>query len=232
MDMDKDQELSKISFHKLSKNEKLEYLWDYYKFHFLGIVFFLALVIAGIFYLKEDAKPDILNGYLLNSDWGDDKAQELLERFASAKGYDLEKSNAYFNSSVYIDIQLQDQMSSVAYTKVMSDLDMKRTDFYFCNQEIFDYFGEKEAFLNLETALSSQILEKYKNRLITTTTYDENGNVAETYVAGIDISDSPVLIEMQQNRKMYEDGKIIFSIPYNTMRLDTALEFLNFLYES
>lgn len=230
--MDKDQELSKISFQKLSWNDKLEYLWDYYKFHVLGIIFVLALVIAGIFYLKEDSKPDILNGYLLNSNWGDDKAQELLQEFAAAQGYDLEKGNAYFNSSVYIDVQLQDQMSSVAYTKVMSDLDMKRTDFYFCNEEMFDYFGEKEAFLNLETAVSSELLEKYKERLITTTTYDEDGNVLKTYVAGIDVSDAPVLERMQQDGRIYEDGKIIFSIPYNTVRLERAMEFLDFLFEN
>lgn len=230
--MDKDQELSKISFQKLSWNDKLEYLWDYYKFHVLGIIFVLALVIAGIFYLKEDSKTDILNGYLLNSNWGDDKAQELLQEFAAAQGYDLEKGNAYFNSSVYIDVQLQDQMSSVAYTKVMSDLDMKRTDFYFCNEEMFDYFGEKEAFLNLETAVSSELLEKYKERLITTTTYDEDGNVLKTYVAGIDVSDAPVLERMQQDGRIYEDGKIIFSIPYNTVRLERAMEFLDFLFEN
>lgn len=228
--MEKDREMSKISFNKLSTAEKLEYLWDYYKFHLLTALFILFLIIGAIFYLRQDAKPDILNGYLLNSNWGDDKAQELLQDFADANGYDLEKGNAYFNSSVYIDVQLKDQMSSVAYTKVMSDLDMKRTDFYFCNQEMFDYFGEKEAFLNLETALSEDTLNKYQDRLITTTTYNEDGSVAETYAAGIDISDSPVLTAMQQERQIYEDGKIIFSIPYNTTRLDTSLEFLEFLF--
>lgn len=228
--MEKDLEMSKVSFKQLSNAQKLEYIWDYYKFHLLTVLFILFLVIAGIFYLRLDARPDILNGYLLNSNWGDDKAQELLQAFADANGYDLEKGNAYFNSSVYIDVQLKDQMSSVAYTKVMSDLDMKRTDFYFCNQEMFDYFGEKEAFLNLETALSEDTLNKYQDRLITTTTYNEDGSVAETYAAGIDISDSPVLATMQQEGKIYEDGTIIFSIPYNTTRLDTSLEFLEFLF--
>lgn len=229
--MDKDQELSKISFKNLSFQEKTEYLWDYYKFHLLGILFVLVLTMGGIFYLAEDSKPDILNGYLLNSNWGDDMAQELLADYAFTKGYDLSESNACFNSSVYIDVQIKDQMSSVAYTKVMSDLDMKRTDFYFCNQEIFDYFGEKDTFLELETVLPADLLEKYQNQMISTNQYDENDEIIRTYEAGIDISNTKKMKAYNKKRPMYENSSIIFSIPYNTTRLEHTIEFLRFLDE-
>lgn len=228
---DKDSSFSKISFKELSFERKLEYLWDYYKFHFLGGLFVLLLLIGSILIWQENSKPDILNGYLLNSNWGDDLAKELLEDFVDAKGYDLEQGNAYFNSSVFIDTDIKDQMSTVAYTKVMTDLDMKEIDFFFCNQEMFEYFGEKETFLNLTQNLPTDMLDKFQNNLVTTNIYDENGNVTDTYVAGIDISDAPVLLKMQEERKLYEDGQVFLTIPYNTTHLDTVIEFIEFLYE-
>lgn len=227
---DKDTAYSKICFKKLSFERKLEYLWDYYKFHFLGILLVLLLVIGSILTWQEKSKPDLLNGYLLNANWGDEKAYELLEQFANAKGYDLTEYNAYFNSSAFIDTTIQDQMSTVAYTKVMTDLDMKEIDFFFCNQEMFDYFGQREAFINLETVMPADFYQRFEQKLITTDIYDDNGNVIDTYVAGIDISDSPVLIEMQQEQRIYDDGIIYFSIPYNSQRLEESLDFLEFLY--
>ena len=227
---DKDTVFSKICFRELSFERKLEYLWDYYKFHFLGILLLLFLLIGGIFTWQEKSKPDLLNGYLLNTNWGDDTAQELLKDFADKKGYDLDEYNAYFNSSVFIDTAIQDQMSTVAYTKVMTDLDMKEIDFFFCNQEMFDYIGQRETFINLETAMPADLYQRFEKQLVTTNIYDDNGNVVDTYVTAIDISDSPVLMKLQQNRAMYDDGAIYFSVPYNSQRLEQVWIFLEFLY--
>lgn len=228
---DKDTTFSKICFKELSFQGKLEYFWDYYKFHFFGALLVFALLIGSILIWQENSKPDILNGYLLNTNWGDDLAEELLKDFADARGYDLEQGNAYFNSSVYIDTDIKDQMSTVAYTKVMTDLDMKETDFFFCSQEMFDYFGEKGIFLNLTENLPEEFLNKYHDKLLTTDIYDENGNVTATYIAAIDISDAPVLVKMQQERALYEDSPVLLTIPYNTTRLEKVMEFIEFLYE-
>ena len=59
---------------------------------------------------------------------------------------------------------------------------------------------------------------------------DENGNETNGYVAGIDISDSPVLARLQQERKIYEDGTVYFTVPYNSERLEEVWKFLEFLY--
>ena len=228
---DKDTAFSKICFKELTFERKLEYLWDYYKFHFLSALVILALLIGSFFIWQENSKPVILNGYLLNTNWGDDLAAELLKDFADAKGYDLDQGNAYFNSSVYIDADIKDQMSTVAYTKVMTDLDMKEIDFFFCNQEMFQYFGEKETFLDLSQNMPEEFLNKFQDKLVTTDIYDENGTVINTYIAGIDISDAPVLAKMQEERKLYEDSPVLLTIPYNTVRLDKVMEFIQFLYE-
>lgn len=227
---DKDTQHSKICFQKLSKTGKLEYIWDYYKFHMLGILLLGAFAIGSLLIWQQNTKPILLNGYLLNSDWGDEQAQELLEEYADFYSYDLENYNAYFNSSVFIDTAIKDQMSTVAYTKVMSDLDVKETDFYFCNQEMFDYFGERETFLNLETALPKDLRERFQNQFVTVSVYDENGNVTFSYAAGIDISNAPLLTKLQNNRNIYEDGTVYFSVPYNSQRLDEVWRFLEFLY--
>lgn len=227
---DKDTQYSKICFRKLSNTEKLEYIWDYYKFHFLGVLLLLSFAIAGLFIWQQNLKPTLLNSYLLNTDWGDEQAQELLKEYADYYSYDLENYNAYFNSSVFIDTSIKDQMSTVAYTKVMSDLDVKETDFYFCNKEMFDYFGERETFLNLETSMPKDLFTRFQNKLVVANLYNEEGKVTSNYVAGIDISDSPVLARLQQERKIYEDGKIYFTVPYNSERTDEVWKFLEFLY--
>lgn len=227
---DKDTQHSKICFRKLSKAGKLEYIWDYYKFHIAAILLLLALTIGSILIWQQKSKPFLLNGYLLNTDWGDEQAQELLEEYASFGSYDLENYNAYFNSSVFIDSAIKDQMSTVAYTKVMSDLDIKKTDFYFCNQEMFDYFDERETFLNLEAAMPTDLYERFQSQFVTATIYDETGNATSSYIAGIDISDSPVLAKLQQERKIYADGTVYFTVPYNSERLDEVWKFLEFLY--
>lgn len=227
---DKDTQHSKICFRQLSLAKKLEYLWDYYKFHLLGILILIGFLIGSILIWRQNSKPVLLNGYLLNADWGDEQAQELLEEYASFGAYNLDDYNAYFNSSVFIDTTIKDQMSTVAYTKVMSDLDMKDIDFFFCNQEMFDYFGERETFLNLEKSMPKDLYQRFKEQLITIEIFDDNGNVTDRYVAGIDISNSPVLGRLQQQQNMYEDGVIYFTVPYNSEHLEQVWNFLEFLY--
>lgn len=227
---DKDTQFSKICFRELSPQGKLEYLWDYYKFHLLGILILFAFIIGSILIWHQNSKPVLLNGYLLNADWGDEQAQELLQKYASFEGYNLDEYNAYFNSSVFIDTSIKDQMSTVAYTKVMSDLDVKEIDFFFCNDEMFDYFGKRETFLDLEKSMPQDIYQRFHSRLITTDILDGDGNVTDTYIAGIDISDSPVLQKLQQEKNLYEDGTIYFAVPYNSQHLDQVWNFLTFLY--
>ena len=227
---DKDTLHSKICFRQLSPGKKLEYLWDYYKFHLFGILLLAALLIGIILIWRQNSKPILLNGYLLNTDWGDDQAQKLLEEYASFGTYNLEEYNAYFNSSVFIDTTVKDQMSTVAYTKVMSDLDVKEIDFFFCNQEMLDYFGEREVFLNLETSMPKDLYQRFQDQLITVEIFDDNGNVTDSYVAGIDISNSPVLNRLQQEQNLYEDGIIYFTVPYNSEHLEQVWNFLEFLY--
>lgn len=227
---DKDTKHSKICFRNLSFERKLEYLWDYYKFHLLGIIIVLALMIGSLLIWHENSKPVLLNGYLLNTNWGDEQAQKLLEEYASYGNYPLKEYNAYFNASVFIDTSIKDQMSTVAYTKVMSDLDMKEIDFFFCNQEMFNYFGEKEAFGDLEKSMPANLQERFQDKLISVKLYDEEGNVIGTYAAGINISDSPVLASMQKEHILYEESQIFFTVPYNSQRLEKVWEFLEFLY--
>lgn len=212
-------------------HKKLSYLWDYYRFHIIAGVFVLILIIAGICFSMQNNKPIFLNGYFLNADWGDELAGKMLEDYANSKNCDLTQYKAYFNSSIYIDTELKDQMSSVAYTKVMSEFDMKRVDFFFANQTIFDYFGPKEAFLDLEKNLPNDLLEKYQDNLIKTQQYDENNKVVGEYVAGIDVSNTKKLKEYEKSRKMYEDSPVIFSVAYNTSRLEEVIDFLRWLNE-
>ncbi len=212
-------------------HKKLSYLWDYYRFHIIAGVFVLILIIAGICFSMQNNKPIFLNGYFLNADWGDELAGKMLEDYANSKNCDLTQYKAYFNSSVYIDTELKDQMSSVAYTKVMSEFDMKRVDFFFANQTIFDYFGPKEAFLDLEKNLPNDLLEKCQDNLIKTQQYDENNKVVGDYVAGIDVSNTKKLKEYEKSRKMYEDSPVIFSVAYNTIRLEEVIDFLRWLDE-
>lgn len=227
---DKDTQYSKICFQELSPQRKLEYLWDYYKFHMLGILLLFAFIIASILIWHQNSRPILLNGYLLNADWGDEQAQVLLQEYASYEGYNLNDYNAYISSSVFIDTSIKDQMSTVAYTKVMTDLDVKEIDFFFCNREMFDYFGQREIFLDLEKSMPQDLYQRFENQLITTYILDQNGNITDTYIAGIDISDSPVLKKIQKKKNMYEDGTIYFAVPYNSQRLDQVWNFLEFLY--
>lgn len=227
---DKDTQFSKICFRELSAQKKLEYLWDYYKFHLLGILLLLGFLLGSILIWQQNSKPVLLNGYLLNANWGDEQAQKLLQEYASFEGYNLDDYNAYFNSSVFIDTSIKDQMSTVAYTKVMSDLDVKEIDFFFCNDEMFDYFGERETFLDLQKSMPQTLYQRFQNQMCTTDIIDEDGNVTYTYISGIDISDSPVLQKLQQEKTLYEDGTIYFAIPYNSQRLDQVWNYLEFLY--
>lgn len=227
---DTDTQFSKICFKKLSPQRKLEYLWDYYKFHLFAILALSTIIISSIFILRQNAKPTLLNGYLLNADWGDEQAKELLQEYAACRGYNLDEYNAYFNSSVFIDTAIKDQMSTVAYTKVMSDFDVKKIDFFFCNREMLDYFGEREIFLNLENAMPQNLYQRFEKQMITTDALNATQNNTPAYACGIDISNSPVLKRLQQQKNMYEDQSVFLAVPYNSQHPEQVWDFLQFLY--
>ncbi|NLG04070.1 MAG: hypothetical protein GX567_09630 [Clostridia bacterium] len=219
------QEHKKLKF--MTKQEKIQYIWEYYKLHIavtIVAIIFLSLLIHD---LIEGNKPVHLYACLVNANMSTQTESTLLDDYIAYAGIDTKKENTAIDMSMHIDLDSMDQVSLAYQQKIMALLSSKDLDVLIADNEMIQKYGEMEAFLDLESVLPEALkdeLEKKGYEYVTCKL--ESGEMS---TIGISIGNSRVLA-MDGDFGAYEqDSHPVFTIPATSVRLDQSLEFLRFL---
>lgn len=212
------EEKEKLS--KLSKKGKAEYIWEYYKLWFIGIVVAVILIYGIIDAQIENSKDTFIYVTMVNSQLVSNNETTLIDDFAKYANINTSKVRANLDTSIQMKSDVSDEYSMNCSAKMFAQFAAKTIDATVMNKDMIDFFDDKDAFAKLDEVLPAEFYNAHKNNFITGV--GEDGN---EYVCALDISDSVIF----QETNAYSETPY-FSIVANTENLDNCILFLEYLY--
>ncbi len=224
---------------------KLKYFWDYYKWFVIGGVLAIFIIVS----IAKDvmnAKDFIFNGVLLNTFGDDALMQEFCDNFAEEAQLDTENYDVFMDTSLRLELSSYDEGSRATLTRVMAYLSIGDLDFIIADPAVFEYYATSSTFYDLTQILTAEQLEALKPYFY----YVDQAEISrrmestEEYVAkeydhsNPESMESPLLVGLYIHETpkvsttfVFKDNKAVIGIPNSTQRLETALKFIDYIFE-
>lgn len=204
-----------VDISEMTKKQKRQYIWDYYKLHIIGSV--IAVIMVGSFIHSRITAKDyefnvsVIGGYLSTDDISeiDEKINLLIY------GEDEDKKVAYVDHYSLTKNQNNNNILEMDYNmvqKFMAKIATQQVDVILMHKEVFEQYEPKEFFFDLEEINGldlngAQQIEK------------------DDKVFGIYLKENKIF-----NISEYTNGEYVLCIPLSSTRQDQAVEFLNNIY--
>lgn len=204
--------------------EKLLYIWDYYK---LWIVGFLALIVAGIYFLTRLSSAHSEYWYYLilaNTMEDVGTGSRLYKDFVRDEEFDLTEKSVVFNNQIYFDFTLNTTGNTYFETFIVFS-EAGTLDAITMEADSLVALGQTGRLMDLNGEEAASIREKYQDRFLYYETEDEDGNPV-SYPVGIDITDSILMTEYQIYGRTCAIG-----LGYNSSHVETTEHFLDFILQ-
>ena len=164
MSLRDDLKKEKKKLSRLSFGEKLQYIFDYYKFWILGVVVLVGLVWSvGSTILHN--KPTGFYAILLNAG-GQDLSGQADEAagaaFAEAAGLDDEKQKILVDTSATFNPNDQSQFSMAQNAKIAALYQSHEIDVMVADPGVFTYYALNGSFVDLRDVLDDETLAGYE----------------------------------------------------------------------
>lgn len=211
-------ELLKLKSIKGFKN-KFEYIYDYYKWWFVGILVFGILIYALVDAQIQNSKEDIIYVAAINSGLVSSSESAIIDDFAQLMQMNPKKQTATLDVSYSMDSEMSTEYSYSSSMKLYAQFASRDIDIVIADKDMFDFYCKNDAFYHLDEILPKEFLKEHADNLIMGT--DEEGN---EYLMGLNLSDCERAKEL-----MYASTPIL-SIVSNTENLERAIMFVQFLY--
>jgi len=233
-------------FRGLHGAQKLQYIWDYYKFPMAVCGVALYIILYSV-YGKATHKDAVLYTALVNVTAGEELTEDLSSRFLEARQIDPAKNKLNLNSGLYLTDDEDNAYHEYTYAsrmKILAAIDAKQMDVVIMNKEAFDAFSQKGYLCDLEKLLDggaySGLYQELKPYLVTNISILEDIDNAndlnlessvgyqakkEEYAMGLDLSGSPFFAKAGFGAPIY------LGIVGNSPRMEVAVKYIQYLYQ-
>lgn len=203
-------ERKKIS--QLGSAEKLQYIWDYYKFPLVILCVFIY--IAGYIIYGHLSHKDVpLYTAFVNVVSGETLTDKLSVEFLKAQNIDTSKNELYLYTNLYLTDDENNPYHEYTYAsrmKILAAIDGEQLDVVLMNKEAFDAFSQSGYLCNLKELLSLDSSTPYVS-------------VTDEYPTGIDVSNAPLIQQAGFQDTVY------LGIISNSPRKEMAIEYVQYL---
>lgn len=212
---------------QMTKEEKINYIIEYYLAFIIGAVLLLIAVIWLIFHFAFDEKEEGFNCALVNCAV-EENSLELSDELTEFFGYEPKKKEAYFD----IDYQIaypgvdNEAADNSFYEKFFLNIRMEVLDAVIMPQSFMEYCNTVgHPFYDVYDVLDAEQIKTYEPYFIKGK--DEEG---KEYTCGIDISKLKFFDEMGiQEVKANAEEPLVLSFAYGGKHLKESRSFLKFL---
>ena len=232
MKLTKEQKAARwAAFRTMRPGEKLEYVWEYYRWPILLTLLVLGILIWAA-HRELTKKEPVLYMALANVTVGEDLEETLTAGYLAASGHNPRRQEV----QVYRDLYLSDaadvlnhEYAYASRIKLMGAVQMQKLDVVLMNREAYDLLSAQSYLLPLddpallpflaanEVVLSDNDIEWELNEA------DTHDRVTETVRNAEALSDRPLF------QAAGFEGDMYAGIIANTPRTDEALRFLRFI---
>ncbi|MCD8038250.1 MAG: hypothetical protein LUE96_04080 [Lachnospiraceae bacterium] len=201
--------------------EKLLYFKDYYLLTSVIVIAICAFTFSLAYSIITAPKDTAFAAFFYN-DYGDSSSTDLIDGFTEYMGIDTSKHSAYIDASMTYSSDFSDYDSYTGLEKAMAVITAQELDVVVGDAQTIDYYARCEFLHDVTDILPEDLLEQFVDSIF----YAELDD-GETIAAGIYVSDAP---KLNENYYYYEDSGAILSFIVNSNNIDTAIEFLRFIY--
>ncbi len=235
-------EKEKTKLSDLKGKAKAAYIWDYYKWWFIGGIIVIVLAVTFIRDWRENSKPVFLYAEMLNTYFAYDKSNTISDDFVRAENIDLDKEQLVIGTDTYLSDENFDNTMIAFQQRLIASYAAQSIDVVIGPKKILEGPANCDAYANFEEILPKELLEELKDRDYELYYFDpaadeidDTGYDPTPYCAGIYLDNCTYLNNMGENGAYpvaeTEGDRIIFTIAANSLRVDHAIDFLKFLTE-
>ena len=209
--------------HELSFSEALESFWKDYKIPVMVTVF-LACFFGSLLHPVIHQKETVLSIAFINAFPNVDD-EVIIHDFENHLQLNVEKQQVLLDSTYYIDTDSSSPYAANYSQMFSANATDGKFDVVLADTDNFDYFGNQGFFQDLTTILSEEDLKKYQERIYFIDF--PNDNSLKTIPIGIKINRSNKICKTA----CYPNTDAYWGVMNGSKRIETALEYLNYLEE-
>ena len=225
----------------LHGKQKVQYVWEYYKFPITVCLIFLYIIGYNI-YGHFSKKDIILYTGLVNVSISDQVNRELSDDFLEFMDENISKKDVQLYTGLYLTTDPNNPNYEYTYAsriKILASIDAEQLDVVLMNKEAFDAFSQNGYLYNIEELLKDSapdMLDELKPYLITNTSILEDNSeemladdslsyeaVTEEFPMGLDVSQRGLF-----KQAGFEDT-VYLGVIANSTHMDMAVEYIKYL---
>lgn len=210
---------AKPNFKTMSLSQKAGYVWDYYRFHILGII--ISVIIAGsIIHHYATLKESVLDMLFLNAHTIDNE-QLPFEDFMAKQGYNTNDYEITVTTTLSFALEegsyQQDYYSIQTLSALFAAGDL---DIFAAPHQIYNDYASSGYVADLRNIFTKEELEEFGDIIIYTTLLE----TGESFPSGFNLEGNQWLI-----RNGYYDEGCYLAIAANTDNPELTKEFIYYL---
>ncbi len=193
--------MNKEKWLAMTKKQKREHIWEYYKLPIVGGL--LVILVVGWFVaVRLNHVPSQMD--VIMTDMHEPLANdEAYHAFLEEYGYEVYDKAVSLNQNMGFDFDTDDIMqyekNGMSYDLLFAMASTGTQEILFTQPKVFASCMNDGAMLDLSTVLSEEILDKHKDRLL----YMKDEESGESYPCGIDVAGNPWMEQVQKKFEGY-----------------------------
>jgi hypothetical protein len=207
----------------MSNKEKRKYIWEYYKYHIIGTLLGIGIIVSIVSGILNQQQP-IIGVTIMGTYVDSDKLTELQNQ----AGNDLIKDNPKNKKIIRHDFLTvtdnpMDQFTRASKDKITLTVSSNELDILIVDKDSYDSYVKLGMFLRLDNLSNFSNLD-LKNRSTVKGAIVDSGDVKEAGIYGISMDNLPVLQELK-----YDTKDKVLCVIANTKNLDFTFNYIKWL---
>lgn len=213
---------NKAKFKELTRKEKVEYIWEYYKLHIFAGIFVLIVIgsFLNIWVFNPPPKSAVSVNFVGSSVFADNT--EPLEKELNPIIVTEEMGNKKVFINTYIFGMKDPQMQMATQTKFIANISARELDVLILDKEQFDSLVLQGSMLPLDQVFSEDELGKLTDRLLKGKSEEDTNE----QIYGIDITDNEKIKTV-----MVGDSDIVIGVVSNTLKIEESKKVIKWFLE-
>ncbi len=142
-----------------SFKERMKYFWDYYKWHVIGTVIGIIVVISLIHTFLSQKETVYYSVFINVAETWD--SEDYRKEFETLAGINKKKEAVIFDADMRMDLTLMDQSTFNTTQKIMVYLSAKELDSMLADRGAINQYAYNDVLLDLREFLTAEELELY-----------------------------------------------------------------------
>jgi len=207
----------------LTRKQKIEHFWEYYKIHTIVTIITLIIVVHTIYTISISTET-LSHGLFINAGSSATSSALISDDYLEYASIDNSEFSIVVDTSLSLNLDSDNMSTMETSMKISTLVPAGEVDYIIAPKDIIEHYSANGFFISLEEFLPTELYETYSEQFLSYRFADDDSNPGEQPIA-INISDSPKLAEWGVFAN--EDAYIAFVS--NSGRPEAAIDFLEYI---